>query len=759
MTITTSSKKLFSSFQRTALFSACLMPLAMPLQAYELEEVVVTATKRAESIQDVPVSVAAIDSETMKAMGITDMAQISAQIPNFEVSDASILPNLYVRGIGSGTTHSIEQSVGRFIDDVYIGRAAINLHGFMDIASVEVLRGPQGTLFGKNTLGGAMIVHTAEPTDELSVGLDLSASNFSTTGGSKHIEGFISGALTDNLRARFAYQWKEKDGYIENLLPGPDGGTRDDSGARLKFEWDAGRNTTVGLKLEYMEYEEEGQTPAQIVGGNFPGGPFAGQSIPESFWQQFAPQLTYKKDWTSHINCAYEQNGETFCPSRDQYSQNVTLNVDHEIEGLGTITSVSAFQQYEYNHQFVAVDMGVVGGSLRATRDEEFEGFSQEIRLTSEEFEKYDYIVGLYFEDSSLERLQPSDFNIPEFVGGGPLFSEREDWIQDTKTLALFGQLRYHINDQWSAIAGGRWSQEDKDFVFEIAHVEFQEDPLTEVDHRYDESRSEKKFTPSFTLRYEPNEELMFFASYAQGHKTGGYSDRIQDDIEFDAETNTTLEFGMKGIWLDGNLETNLAIFHMAIEDLQVARTLPGETTQFEVKNAAEATSQGVEFDARWALNENWILGGNFAYTDATYDDFPGAAESCPEVGGNLEAGLCNYEGVPLIYAPEYKAAVYVQYDAEDIVGEWDLSSRVDANYSDDYYVEINYDERLHQDSYTTWGASVRLTSPDEKFAIGLVGKNLTEEYVMAWGLTGGFTQYIAPNSPREIMLQFSYNY
>ena len=243
----------------------------------------------------------------------------------------------------------------------------------------------------------------------------------------------------------------------------------------------------------------------------------------------------------------------------------------------------------------------MLGGALRATRAEEFQGFSQEVRLTSESFDRHDYILGLYYEDSTLERLQPSDFNVPLFVGGGPLFTEREDWIQDTQTVAVFGQFRYNINDQWTAIAGGRWAREEKDFDFEIAHVEFQSDPLLALDTVFNESRSETKFTPSFTLQYEPNTDLMLYASYAQGHKTGGYSDRVQADLEFDAETNTTIELGLKGVWLDGTLETNLALFHMDIEDLQLARTLPGEITSFEVKNAAEATSKGVEFDARWA--------------------------------------------------------------------------------------------------------------------------------------------------------------
>ena len=137
----------------------------------QLEEITVTATRRVESLQDVPISVSAFSRERIQDLGIRDWDDISAFIPNFEMNSASIIPNLYVRGLGGGLTHSIEQSVGRFVDDVYIGRAAINTHGFFDMAGVELLRGPQGTLFGKNTIAGAMIMRSAQPTDEFESGL------------------------------------------------------------------------------------------------------------------------------------------------------------------------------------------------------------------------------------------------------------------------------------------------------------------------------------------------------------------------------------------------------------------------------------------------------------------------------------------------------------------------------------------------------------------------------------------------------------
>ena len=765
-----------STFVVTAAISAATPALAEESRA--LEEIVVTATKRAESIQDVPVSVSTLDGESMKALGVTDMGQITEYIPNFEFSAVGILPNLYIRGIGSGTTHSIEQSVGRFVDDVYIGRAAINLHSFMDVASVEVLRGPQGTLFGKNTLGGAMIVHTGAPTEEFSMGIDASVNDYSTIGGGVLLNGFVSGALSNDVRARLAFMSKDSDGYVENNLNGPDGEDIQELGARLKLEWDASDLTTIGLKLEYMDYQSEGQTFSETTGVAYAGGPLAGQPNPGfiNFLRSFDPEFSYDKDWVGSYDCGTGDLPD--CPDREQTSTNITLNVASEITGVGTLDFITAFQTYDYINHFNAPETGLIQpfGIVQATREEEYQGFSQEVRLTSEIFDDYDYIIGAFFESSSLARDQLTRFHQNQLAGQPaasdingeqtPFFySRREDWAQDTTSFAIFGQFKYNFTDSITGIVGGRWGVETKDFELEQAFAAFSSDPRLTTDVAYDDDRKENKFTPSLTLRWEQSEDVMLFATLSQGHKTGGFSDRPVDgvtvqDLEFESELNTNFEVGMKGMWLDGTLQANVAIYHMQIEDLQVARVLQGASgLEFELKNAAEATSQGIEVDTRWLVAENWVLGTNFAYTDATYDDFPDANDVCPTAGGSLVAGNCNYEGLPLIFAPEYKAGVYIEYSADDVFAGWSVRSRLDANYSDEFYVDINYRDAQRQESYTIVNANVRFTSSDGKYAVGLVGKNLTEEYVVAFGAQLGGIDFVAPKAPREIALQFSYNY
>ena len=206
-------KKIFANLS----VGSMLLIIASNGYAQALEEIVVTATRRVESIQDVPVSVARVDADVMDKVGITNMEELSLLVPNFEINSSTVIPNLYIRGLGGGLTHSTEQSVGRFIDDVYIPRAVINLHPFMDVASVEVLRGPQGTLFGKNTAAGALIVRTNAPSQEFDAGVNASYGSYETTGGAAEISGFVTGGLSDSVAGRVAFLYRGSGRLLQQL--------------------------------------------------------------------------------------------------------------------------------------------------------------------------------------------------------------------------------------------------------------------------------------------------------------------------------------------------------------------------------------------------------------------------------------------------------------------------------------------------------------------------------------------------------------
>ncbi|MEM8984935.1 MAG: TonB-dependent receptor plug domain-containing protein, partial [Pseudomonadota bacterium] len=345
-----------------------------------IDEITVTATKRAENIQDVPVSVAAVSAEQMQRMGLMDIEDLSILVPNFEINSGSILPNLYIRGLGGGTAHSIEQSTGRFVDEVYISRAAINFHPFLDISGVEVLRGPQGTLFGKNTAAGALIIRTADPTEALEYGFDVSTSQFSTTGGQSEVSGFVSGPLSENVSARFAAIYRDYDGFYINTFGGlgPDGPQREDTGARVKLRWDVSDKLVVNFKAEHMEFDTFGADTAEISDLAGGPGPWQGLAINSGVDPVLAATVNSELDWRIHLNCGEAQSAPgpqagqsigAFCPQRDQDTQNFSVDLEYELDA-GTFKSVTAYQQYDYVHQFHGADQGAVN-LFRARRAEQ----------------------------------------------------------------------------------------------------------------------------------------------------------------------------------------------------------------------------------------------------------------------------------------------------------------------------------------------------------------------------------------------------
>ena len=739
-----------------------------------LEEVVVTATKREESLRDVPVSVAAVSNETIQAMGITDVAEIALYIPNFEASISTILPNLYVRGLGTGTSHSIEQPVGRFVDDVYIGRGAASLLGFVDIQSVEVLRGPQGTLFGKNTLAGAMILRTGDPTEEFEGGASARFGSYDTQGNFSQVDAYVSGPLSDTTRARAAIRWADSDGYVRNRLNGPDGGIQEDLGVRLKIEQDFGDKTVAQLKLEYGDYETEGNTSQEIVGPpeNNPG--------LENVFRFLSPGWSDDLDWEADYACQDTPpvvvGLPEFCPGREQEVSAAVLRLAHDFDA-GEFLSISAFQEYEFLDLFYAIDMGIAGGAYNALRDEDFDSFSQEFRFTSSDLGKSDYIVGLYYENSDLFRYSNTDIDFRTFPGLPLAVQQDEVFDQNTETFAIFGQYRWRPSDRWTFAFGGRFTDEEKEYKFDRFYEAFGTPydpnnfeiigpgpfgPLEAAIDRPPETRSESRFTPSLNVQYYVSDELMLFGTISQGYKAGGFSDRVSadpdDSIQFDEEVNDAIEFGFKGLFADGTVDFNLTLFHMRIEDLQVSSSVPG-TVAFQVQNAAEAISQGVEMDGRWLINDNWLLGGNLSYTDAYYDSFP-AADCTPGQAAAAGPGCTqDLTDETLIFAPDWKGTASTEISAE--LSNWEMMARAEITYSSEYYTETPLSPGVFQESYEVYNASVWLSSPDDRYRIGIVGRNLSNEAVRRFGLASpGSSVYLAqPNLPRRYSLNLSVSF
>ena len=447
------------TFSKLAL-SAAVAGLAFGASAQQLEEVIVTAQKRVESLQDVPISVTAISGELIQDASIRSFSELSAYVPNFSVNENPVNTIITMRGISIGANQSFEQSVGLFLDGVYLGRARQSRLGLFDLEQVEVLRGPQGILFGKNTLAGAINVRSAAP----KVGEPLSgriAASFESDNG-KYFEGHISGSLSENVAVRLAVMDRSIDGYLDNVAltaAYPDSPTTDETIARIGIQYEPSDATTVAIRYSYADYQRIGSNSVisvfspTLVDSNGDGTrnqPFVPDSnrlmygIMGFLYPNYGlgnpnPNLGSRDVFYDGLSIGASALGDTQerLSGTDTQNHEFSLNIEHEFSNGMTLTSVTGFSQYEFEDGIEAdfLPLEFIGRS----DDQEFDQFSQELRLASDLDGRFSWVVGGNFIESTqeIERgvLSDGTFGQPGVIQA--LTGVRSIWAYDAPTLAL----------------------------------------------------------------------------------------------------------------------------------------------------------------------------------------------------------------------------------------------------------------------------------------------------------------------------------
>jgi len=764
-----------------------------------LEEVVVTAQKRVESLQDVPISVSAISSEKLADAGIERIEDLSIYVPNLSMAENGIGTSIYMRGIGSGINQGFEQSTGMYVDGIYYGRAQLSRAPFLDLERVEVLRGPQPILFGKNTIAGAISMITAKPSDELE-------GSITTLFEPDHeeIEGqlVLSGPLSETVGARFAVRYRELGGYMDNLHLGTDEADREEFTVRGTLTWDATDNLSLTMKAETGSFDITGRD-IEII-DDFPSvnpdfGGLNYSEIQTLVFGQPAEGLNVEQDYKRTSNGDHSDND----------TENLTLTADYQL-GDHTITSVSGFLSYEYDEH---CDCDFSSASvLTVPLEEEYDQFSQELRLTSPGGQSFDYIVGLFYQTSDLDFGEvigvPADSILVPAVngrvpGGGTAIASTgatRTFTQDTDLWALFAQATWDINDQWRLTVGGRYSSEDKEGTRQIVlrNLDGTEvsDPgqaflasavfgglfnLQVVDHDLATSRDESSFTPQITLQYDWSDSTMVYATASTGFKAGGYdargnvvpdttnplvADPTKGSWEYEEEEATSFEIGSKSRLGGGVAELNTALFFTTYDDLQVS--IFDGRLGFLVDNAAEAEIMGVELDGRWAVTDNFTLSGSLAWIDFEFTDFENGQCNFLEVqSGDCSAGgTISYEGRTNQYVADLSGTLSGDYSislGQNLVAR----ATIDLIYSDDYHTSQNLDPTVIQDSYWLANARLSLGSPDGKWDIAILGRNLTDESVVSYAnnvpLSSStfsvLSHFAFVNRPRTYALQANYRF
>jgi iron complex outermembrane recepter protein len=579
-------------FNKAPLVAAIALATATSLsQAQMLEEVIVTAQKRAESLQDVPISVTAMQGDKLQDAGIANMSALADYVPNLHIADAAVNTNIYMRGMGSGNNQAFEQSVGMYIDGIYMGRGRQYRSPFVDVERVEVLRGPQGTLFGKNTVAGAINVTTASPEGGEEFNGDIAVSV--EENGGLITEGYISGSLTDTFALRLGGKYRETDGFMENEFLGEDEGGLEETMFRITAVWQPTDNLDINLKYSYTDYDKIGSpsTTKTYLSPEERAAQFDNLSANAQI-AYAAVDFFYDADGefsnaTGKEFVTYKDNNLGPDPvkgraliginpdSTENETDNIALKVDWAFAGDYTLTAITGWSSYE-SLDGVDVDWLPLQFISRDD-DQEFSQFSQEFRITSPGGEFFDYVAGVYYEESDLEfdrrvvqdlalggllsdlpanRVLPLPLpdevtlgvlgidSLFTFVSGGALNAAqgaRDHYYQlDSDSWAVFGQGTFNITDSFRVTVGLRYTEETK----EVESTQFLSESDTGIgipsqntflpvywssslntyNYDYNEKRDTDALLPALNLQWDVFDDTMLYVSLSQGFKSGGFT-------------------------------------------------------------------------------------------------------------------------------------------------------------------------------------------------------------------------------------------
>lgn len=747
-------------------FAQSLSESTTEIKSRVLEEIIVTAQKREESLQDVPISISAFTGESIRSSGVSKLETLAETVPNFFVSESFVGDAMFVRGIGSAQNNlGTEMAVGQVIDGVFYGRSRFSRLAFMDVAMVEVLKGPQGALIGKNTTAGAIIITTAQPTDTFEAWLTPSYEILAEDGFT--IEGAVSGPFTDQLKARLAIRYDERDGYFDNTETGEEQVSNESIFIRGKLLWEPTKNIDMTLTYQYGDMEFDGENnQISLCDFTTPQLPTPGGLI------NLTSVLTAgtMEDCTANfdLHSAAPRRGEGNFSGKDTDFNTVSLVANWQVGDL-TITSITGWAEYDY------VDImdsdRTVAESLSVEFQENYEQLSQELRLISPQGRTFDYIAGFYLQDKE----QHTKFGIDVVA-----FNARRNTLtdEDGTTYAAFGQLTWNINDQWSATIGGRFTHEEKEARSQgFPSLLYDTDTPTVVPpfapaglpriHDVTDDFTEDNFSPTFNLQWRPNDDMMFYGSVRRGFKAGAFNHALVATqanalakFKVDSEDVTAFEIGTKMRLLHGAAQLNMNYFYSDFSDLQVA-TLRGNDIINDVVNAADSTSQGFELDLTWRPIENLTLFTAIGYLDSEFDKFPNATCYALQSPTECVAGQQDLKGQPFQFAPDLTATVNAEY-VWHLSNGYQLIGFLQAYYTDEYFLTQDLDPKLVQDDYIKYDGRLTLAAPQDKWEISLISRNIGDQISSNVGddvpiQTGTVWRSVEP--PRSLTIQGTWRF
>ena len=629
-----------------ALISAMLA--AVPAAAQEngaeatdggLEEIIVTAQRRSENVQDVPVAISVATGADLERLQVTNVESLQYATPSLVVAGGDPSRKRFgIRGISDQSRNAgFENRVGVYVDGVWVGRSAASNQGALDIATMEILRGPQGTLFGRNTVAGAINITTERPEAGYSGYVEGEIGNYDH----RQIRGVFNAGVLPGGGIRVSGIYTNRDGFTRNLFNGLDYDNRDDYSIRAQFQVESG-NTTI-----YVVGDSSRFLSRATAGGERAPDPLA------------ANPREISVNMLQNYSIGYG---------------GASAEIDHEFDNGGKLTSITAYRTSESSG---SADEDYSPNNFASTdiSDEQTRHVSQELRYASDRRGPFDYVVGLYYLDQRVEGQGRATAFAPALNPRAPavFLSVAYDAVVQTEALAGFVHANYRFTDRLELTAGARWTHESKSVSYRITD----QTGLFTNGFLVDD-RSANDFSPTVSLNYRWSDDILSYVRYARGFKSGGWNTdfvRSLPDMAFADESVDAFEIGLKTTLFDRRLRLNLAAYQSSHSDYQVFSfvQLANGGTALNVSNAGELTSRGFEIEAE-AAPADWLrLFGNYGYNDSTFDSFRN--------GGG--AGV-NFDGNTAAEAPRHNLNLGISTDFE--LGSAKLVLQADYNYRSAFY-------------------------------------------------------------------------
>jgi iron complex outermembrane receptor protein len=701
-----------------------------------VEEVTVTAQKREERLQDVPLSVAVVQAETLDAFKMNQVTDIERLVPAVTLTNAAGPRNFgfFVRGIGTSSfsSESIEGSTAYVLDGVVLGQSGSALSDLPDVERVEVLRGPQGTLFGKNASAGVINVTTVAPSAEF--GARVSGS-WAMPENDRRLSGLITGPIGDNVRFLLSARTNQRDGYVKNVFDGRELNDRNDWGVRGKLLFLTGDKLDVTIIGDYWKRDSE-----CCIWTLYKVGP-APSLAPEL--QSIAAGIKPGPN-----NLKQNINGDVFS---DSESYGLSAQANYDLGGGYTLTSITAWREFK-THDGLDSDSSPLNLLDVNFADFAQEQFTQELRLTSPQEGFLDYVVGLFYFDGEVESTSTQLFPSLFFV---PFANKVVVNKAATTNIAAFGQANLNFTDDFRLIVGGRVLQEKAEARKDRL------DPVSLATSTASDSKTDTAVVWRLGAQYDFSDDIMAFATATRGYKGGGYDTNITlsalPDVQ--PEEPTSFEVGLRTSWPAARLIFNVTAFHTEVDGYQVGARDAGPPPFTRIFNG-EATTKGVEMDFVWRplAGTDWTVTGGAAYVDARWGDFKnGPCYSGQTVAQGCVAGNQDLTDELLPFTPKWTGNIATHYETPVGAG-MELSLDLGVSFRTKTMYGFPNDPNLEQDGYSLVNAAVGLAGSEGRWKLSLFGKNLTDErYSLVYFSTpfgaapGAYSQFIPYEAQRVV--------